>query len=297
VYLPASQSTQLTAAVLEYLPDVQPVHAWSPGLPLNLPGSQAVQFCFVPNQPALHEQLAIDTQPASKMEFTGHEMHSDLSSAEYLPAPQYTQVTADVLEYLPVTQLVHASAPSLALNLPGTQPLHSPFAPDHPTLQEQLEIVALPSREFVFIGHMTQSDLSSAVYLPASHFVHVLVNPKKYSENVPTAQSMHSADPILFLYLPDTQLAQSPITPDQSALFAGHAIQYEAAMLKSAYSPIAQALHGIDPLWPLYLPATQAVQSLFVPVQPTLHSHSVVALGASELGGQVSQSVLPFFNL
>jgi len=108
---------------------------------------------------------------------------------------------------------------------------------------------------------------------------------------------MHSADPILFLYLPAAHLAQSPITPDQSELFAGHATQYDAAKLKSEYSPIAQDLHGIDPTRALYLPATQPVQSLFVPVQPILHAHAVVVLSESELGGQVSQSALPLFNL
>jgi len=54
-----------------------------------------------------------------------------------LPASQFTQATADVLEYLPVMQFVHASAPLFGLNLPGTQPVQLPSVPDKPALQEQ----------------------------------------------------------------------------------------------------------------------------------------------------------------
>ena len=74
-------------------------------------------------------------------------MHSDMSTAEYEPASQITQLSAVEFEYVPAAQAVHASAPSLPLNLPDTQRLHSPFTPDQPALQEQLEISPLPSSE------------------------------------------------------------------------------------------------------------------------------------------------------
>jgi len=74
-YLPASQSTQPTAAVLEYLPAAQAVHAWSPALPLNLPGTQAMHVWFIPDQPATHTQLA--REPPSRREYVsaGHKRH------------------------------------------------------------------------------------------------------------------------------------------------------------------------------------------------------------------------------
>ena len=107
-YLPASQSTQPTAAVPEYLPDAQPAQAWSPALALNLPGTHAVQFCFVPNQPGIHKQLA--REPPSRIEYVsaGHKRHCGSPSVEYLPTTHNAHVTADVLEYLPAAQSAQA---------------------------------------------------------------------------------------------------------------------------------------------------------------------------------------------
>jgi len=70
------------------LPKAQPVHAWAPEPTLYFPAAHAVQAPCVPDQPALHEQLAIAAPPACKMEFAGHEMHSDLLFMKYVPAAQ-----------------------------------------------------------------------------------------------------------------------------------------------------------------------------------------------------------------
>jgi len=134
-YEPAAQSTQLSAAVFEYVPPAQAVHSPAPSLGLNLPGTQRLHLPFAPNEPALQEQNVMLALRDTKYEFARHQMHSDLSWAEYLPAAQYTQLSADVFEYAPAAQAVHATAPSLGLNLPGTQRLHSPFAPNEPALQ------------------------------------------------------------------------------------------------------------------------------------------------------------------
>ena len=48
------------------------------------------------------------------------------------------------------------------------------------------------------------------------------------------------------------------------------------AFTASECLPAAQAVHAIDPVLVLYLPATHAVQSLPVPVQPALQTHDVI---------------------
>ena len=124
--------------------------------------------------------------------------------------------------------------------------------------------------------------MSSAKYSLCAQSLHVFRDPIKKTENCPRAQYMHSPDPALCLYLPATQLVQSPITPDQPVLFAGHGRQCVDATTESEYSPTVQAVHAIDPLWALNLPGTQPMQLPSVPVQPALHLHSVVVLGEKE---------------
>jgi len=113
------------------------------------------------------------------------------------------------------------------------------------------------------------SDLSPLRYEPCAQRTHVTAEGCEYS---PTPQSVHCADPGISLYLPGTQLAQSPFLPDQPALLAGHARQYVDATTNSEYSPTLQSVHGIGPLWALCSPTPQPVQLPFVPVQPGLRS-------------------------
>jgi len=127
------------------------------------------------------------------------------------------------------------------------------------------------------------------------------------------------------LYLPATQAEQAPFVPVHPALhlhalrdtpatgrseFAGqrtHTIllssEYEPAAQSlhvsvdalgtSEYFPGAQSVHAADPFMSLYLPATQARQSSFVPVQPGLQMHAVsdtLATCEWEFGGQSRQT-------
>jgi len=92
----------------EYLPAAHVVHATDPMLSLYLPATHPLQLLFVPDQPALQEQYVMLTLPDTEYEFAGHRMHSALSSTEYFPALQFTQVTAEVLEYVPAAQPEHA---------------------------------------------------------------------------------------------------------------------------------------------------------------------------------------------
>jgi len=113
--------------------------------------------------------------------------------------------------------------------------------------------------------------MSCAEYSLSAQSLQVFMDPFKTTENCPGAQNMHSPDPALCLYLPATQLVQSPVTPDQPVLFAAHGRQWVDAATESEYSPTLQAVHAIDPFWALNLPATQLVQFPSAPVQPALH--------------------------
>jgi len=92
----------------EYLPAAHVVHATDPMLSLYLPATHPLQLLFVPDQPALQEQYVMLTLPDTEYEFAGHRVHPALSSAEYFPASQFTQVTAEVLEFVPPAQAEHA---------------------------------------------------------------------------------------------------------------------------------------------------------------------------------------------
>jgi len=153
--------------------------------------------------------------------------------------------------------------------VPDTQALQSPSLPDQPALHTQYEILSLAAAEPEFAGHERHSNLSPLRYEPCAQRTHVTAEGCEYS---PTPQSVHCADPGISLYLPGTQLAQSPFLPDQPALLAGHARQYVDATTNSEYSPTLQSVHGIGPLWALCSPTPQPVQLPFVPVQPGLRS-------------------------
>ena len=256
-YEPAAQFTQLSADILEYVPPRQAVHFAAPSLGLNLPGRQRLHAPFAPDEPALQEQLEIAPLPTTEYDLAGHLVHSVLSSAEYLPAAQYTQLSAAVFEYAPAAHAVHAAAPSSGLNLPGTQWLHSPFTPDQPTVQAQLEIAPLPMTEYELVGHWMHSVLSSAENLPAAQYTQLSADVFEY---VPAAQAVHAAAPSSGLNLPGTQRLHSPFTPDQLALqeqldiaplpsseyeFSGHIAHTD--LLCAEYLPAIQNLHGYAP--------------------------------------------------
>jgi hypothetical protein len=111
---------------------------------LYFPATHAVQSPFVPDQPALHEQLAIDKPPASKMEFAGHEMHSDSSFVKYVPA-MHEQL---VIAVPPIAELEFAghemhSDLSFAKYVPAAQVQPRSTSPFDPVLQKQLVMSVL----------------------------------------------------------------------------------------------------------------------------------------------------------
>ena len=217
-YLPAAQSTQLAATALEYVPAAQSVQASAPALGAYLPDTQPAQSPFVPDQPAWHKQYAMLALRDTEKEFSGHQMHSVLLSAEYLPAAQSTQLAATALEYVPAAQSMQAAVPSLGVYFPETQLLQSVFVPDQPARHKQYDMLALRDTEYEFAGHQMQSVLLSAENFPATQSLHVFVAAFTENEYFPGRQSVHASDPLLALYLPDTQPLQSPFAPDQPAL-------------------------------------------------------------------------------
>jgi len=209
------QLTHLDAVVFEYVPAAQAVHTAAPSLGLNLPGTQRLHAPSAPHQPALQEQLDIALLPTAEYEFSGHSMHSDLSSAAYVRAVQYTQLSAAVLEYFPTAHAVHFAAPMKGLNSPGMQRLHSPLDPDQPAAQEQLVISPLPMTEYESTGHHMHADLSSDAYLPAAQYTQVTADEL---EIFALAQCVHAIDPLAGLYVPAAQATQSEYSPDQPSL-------------------------------------------------------------------------------
>jgi len=106
-YEPASQLTQLTAVVLEYLPAPQPVHSADPLLNLYFPATHGVHTPFAPVQPGLHLHPVSDVLATCEFEFCGQLRHTVLLSSEYKPASQSLHVSVDAFmtrEYFPAAQ-------------------------------------------------------------------------------------------------------------------------------------------------------------------------------------------------
>jgi len=198
-YLNPCPTTQFSCAhayidvliLTEDFPVPQSEHAACPGLDLYLPATHPVQTPSVPVQPALQTQDLLSTLPVIESAFT-HSRHSDLSSAEYEPAAQLTQLTADAFEYLPGSQAMHSADPGMAVCFPGTQDRQSLLFPDQPTLHEQKVILSLPKGECELWGHAMHTFLVLFEYEPAKQSVHVLCVEFKATENFPAAQSEHA---------------------------------------------------------------------------------------------------------
>jgi len=107
---------------------------------------------------------------------------------------QFSQVLTEELtasEEVPAPQSVHASDPACVLYLPGIQPTHGLFSPDHPALQTQSVIESLAAGASEFIQG-SQCVLLSVAYVPAVQFSQVLTEELTASENVPAPQSVHA---------------------------------------------------------------------------------------------------------
>ena len=178
----------------------------------------------------------------------------------------------------------HAQVPVQVIVLGITQVLHTPLIRDQSCLQTQSSLVRKGTS---FAGHEEHFFLSSCAYEPAAQYVQVTFDVVMYS---PGSQSMHSADPVLDLYLPATHSVQFPGVPDQPALH----VQKLAEPLE--YAPVAQPMHTADPGLCLYVPGAQPAQKGCPGVHPALQMQAATALltaGESEFAGQGEQAKSP----
>ncbi len=139
-----------------------------------------------------------------------------------------------------------------------------PLRPANPTLHVQAASAELEIGELELVGH-------------PRHVVATVA--PTVAENVPAAQSVHAAVPVMILYLPATQVVHGPpsgpvnptlhiqavrATLDIGELeLVGHARQVAATVAPTVaeYVPAAQSVHAAVPVAILYLPATQAVHT------------------------------------
>ena len=106
----------------EYLPASQLLHAAAPVTALYLPASHCVHVPpSGPENPTLQPHDVTVALPAAELELDGHEEHVASSEA---PTPS---------EYLPASQLLHASDPATTLKVPAAHSVHvSPLGPEYP---------------------------------------------------------------------------------------------------------------------------------------------------------------------
>ena len=185
-YLPARQLVHTLALLapdtLEYVPATQSVQARVPLLVLYLPATHAVQTPPLgPVNPALHVQAPTTVLELGELLFAGQDVHDPAPAEEYVPAPQLEHDPQPVPEYVPAPQVEHDPAPPPEY-VPAPQVEHDP-APD-------------------------------PEYVPAPQLWHVdAVFEPTVPENLPDAQSVHAAFPLLSLYLPATHDVHEPAGP------------------------------------------------------------------------------------
>ncbi len=144
---------------------------------------------------ALHVELAeaptgVEYFPASQSVHA-----SDPVEVLYFPATHAVHVfpSGPVVEYFPASQSVHASDPVEVLYFPATHAVHvPPSGPVDPALQVQ---AVLPAGELEFDGQALHVELAEA---PSG------------VEYFPASQSMHASDPVEALYLPATHAVHVP---------------------------------------------------------------------------------------
>jgi Na+/citrate or Na+/malate symporter len=190
------------------------------------------------------------------------------------------------IEYLPSKQFKHAVVPVCTLYLPATHREHAaPLSPVAPALQVQSVRVSLSSGELEFVGHTVHCDWTLAPvdvrYVPVGQFVHGVV-------------------PVCTLYLPATHEEHAaPLSPVAPAVqvqsvraslasdeleFVGHPVHcdWSLAPVDVRYVPAGQFVHGVFPVFTLYLPATHKEHGPpLSPVAPALQVQSVRASLAS----------------
>jgi hypothetical protein len=154
------------------------------------------------------------------------------------------------------------------LYLPATQAEQTPpSVPVNPTLQVQEVTTELDTTEFEFTGHAKHTDAALAPTV---------------SDQVPTPQSVHTALPLVVLYLPATQvehvLPSGPVLP---AAHGGTTHPFTDDVPLTEVLPAAQAMHAAEVYLFVaveYFPTPQSVQaavpatSLYLPATHPAHT-------------------------
>ena len=177
---PVGHNVHAEAAVVEYLPATQSLHAVPPGAALYVPEPQVVharaptRLLYVPGR---------------------HNVHAEAAVMEYLPAIQSLHaVPPDAALYVPGSQVVHARAPTRLLYVPAAHVTHaSPLEPADPVLHVQL----------------TRAPLASGACEPVGHDLHTSDVAPVAVEYVPAEQSLHVAPAGATLYLPAMHVTQT----------------------------------------------------------------------------------------
>jgi hypothetical protein len=333
-YLPASQLVQVLSkeapAAVEYLPLPQSVQDSLPCVALYPPASHAAHVPpSGPVYPGSHRQLVRRLLPLGETECSGQLSHTSTSAepktalyvqapqsvqllaaeapvlVRYLPASQLVQVLSKeapaAVEYLPLPQSVQDSLPCVALYPPASHATHvPPSGPVYPGSHRQLVPTLLPLGEL---------ELSGQDLHVLSESAPVVV------ENLPASQSVHTAEPIPFLYLPATHAEQDPpsnpvnpelqrqlverILPIEDTEFDEQLTQVEDAVapVVAENLPAIQSVHATVPFAALYFPARHNSHvSPSGPVAPALQVQCVRRVdleGEFEFVGQRLQVGLP----
>ena len=120
------------------------------------------------------------TEPTAEDDAAGHSTHELNPPGEYVPA----------------SQLMHATLPLALLYVPASQGEQSPpFGPVYPALQAHAVTAELVLGEFVFTGHTKQADATVAPTIP---------------EYFPVEQPVHDPLPLKSLYVPTPHAAHGP---------------------------------------------------------------------------------------
>ena len=102
-----------------------------------------------------------------------------------------------------MTHSTHLSGPIDVLYVPATQCVHTP--PSEP-VEPMLHVhTLLATGEFEFAVHGTHKLLLIDEYDPASQSLQVSSIAPTFIELLPTAQRVHAAVPVVFLYVPAVQ--------------------------------------------------------------------------------------------
>jgi hypothetical protein len=194
---------------------------------------------FGPTNPISHVHIVKRLLPLTELEFTGQfEQVLAPVVVEYVPATQSRHVASPVtVLYFPAPHSVHVAAPVTVLYFPELHAVHvPPLSPVYPTLHVQCVMSnAVVHWVLPFDGQSMQGLESNPVlYLPKGQLrqfggLPVRPAPHKHEDEsvcasswcpVPASQPLHSAEPILDLYVPKPQAVHVP--PVGPVVPAGH---------------------------------------------------------------------------